>query len=384
MPRIVNACLVTDTEIIEDACVAIADDRVADVSRNPGAKRPDDVDLAGAFLVPGFLDIHVHPEEPEHPGHYRECITQLSAEMSSLGVAGILWAVANLPIKDLLESAAAVRDVLADPPPRCAVLGIHYEGPYFSPASRGAFRPEFLASPAELPPQTLLDAAGAALKYLSLAPDAPDADQVIRACVERGVRVGLGHSLAGFEIVKQCIHAGARSEIHTFNNTPTYPMKEKGVRGVTVDETCISERDVFNELICDGIHVDPVLVRLLRRAKGPDRVIIVTDSAVGGVERADGYVLQRRGAGTVVIRGRVGRDADGTMACSALTMPRAFKNYVRFTGATLPETVRATSLNAARFLGLDREFGRIAPGYRARFAVLDENLDVCMERLSGQ
>ena len=296
---------------------------------------------------------------------------------------GVLWTVANLPLDRLLETAAGLRDVLEQATGPCRVLGLHFEGPYIAPKSRGAFAESHVTTPDQLPLSRMLDAGGAWVKYLSLSPDAPGALDVIRACVERGVRVGIGHTLADAATVEAAIAAGAGAVVHTFNNTPDYPMKEPGVRGVTVDECGLASDRVYSELICDGIHVDPTLVRVLARAKGPDHVIVITDSTVGGCERPEGFVISREGAARS-IRGGVGRTVQGGMAGSALTMPRAFKNYVRFTGASLPDAVRATSLNAARFLGIDEAFGRIAPGYRARFAVLDADLEPRMDLLAGR
>ena len=382
MQRIVNAQVVTEDEVLDRASVEVEADRIVSVGPPRGGARAGDVDLGGAYLVPGFLDIHTHAEVPDGTADYAEEVARYSDEMADLGVAGVLWTVANLPLARILETLEGLRDALDEAPETCRVLGVHSEGPYIAPTSRGAFEEGRVATPEQLPLSRLHEAGGRWLKYLSLSPDTAGAPELIRACVEQGLRVGIGHTLADAATVEAAIAAGAGAIVHTFNNTPDYPMKEPGVRGVTVDECGLASAEVYNELICDGIHVDPTLVRLVARAKGPDRVIVITDSTVGGGERPEGFTISREGA-TRTIRGGVGRNAQGNMAGSALTMPRAFRNYVRFTGAGLPEAVRATSLNAARFLGIDDAFGRIAPGSRARFAVLDADLELRMDLLAG-
>ena len=372
--RITNARVITDDGVIERGGVETADGVITRVLSEPGPSRPGDIDLAGAWLAPGFLDLHVHPDVPHSPADLRSCVETLSRELLAIGTTGILWTLGNMPFEQLLETAAALRDILADPPEPCAVIGIHSEGPYISPASCGAFDARAIGTPAELPLEKLFEAAGPALKYLSLSPDVPGAVDVVRECVRRGVRVGMGHTLAGVEALQRGLDAGARSVIHTFNNTPDYPMKEPGVRGVTVDEFGMSRPELTSEVICDGIHVDPVLVRALAAAKGPDGLMIVTDSIGGGRSMREGERITGQ-VREIVVQGGVGRNTLGGMSGSALTMERAFRNFVRFTGASMPDTVRVTSLNAARFLGLDGERGRIRPGCRADFAVLDNALN---------
>jgi len=330
--RITNARVITDDGVIEPGGVETADGVITRVLSEPGPSRPGDIDLAGAWLAPGFLDLHVHPDVPHSPADLRSCVETLSRELLAIGTTGILWTLGNMPFEQLLETAAALRDILADPPEPCAVIGIHSEGPYISPASCGAFDARAIGTPAELPLEKLFEAAGAALKYLSLSPDVPGAVDVVRECVRRGVR------------------------------------------GVTVDEFGMSRPELTSEVICDGIHVDPVLVRALAAAKGPDGLMIVTDSIGGGRSMREGERITGQ-VREIVVQGGVGRNTLGGMSGSALTMERAFRNFVRFTGASMPDTVRVTSLNAARFLGLDGERGRIRPGCRADFAVLDNALN---------
>jgi len=382
MKRITNAHVVTEDETIPNGCVDVEEDIIVAVSPEPMQGNSDDIDLEGAWLVPGFLDVHVHLEAPSSLSDLRQYVQDLSRDLLSIGTTGILWTLGNMPFEKMIETAAGLREVLENPPVPCVVLGIHFEGPYISPNSLGAFDPSCIGPPEQYPLERLLEAAGASLKYLSLSPDVPGALDVIRECVRRGVRVGLGHSLALPEILEQAVEAGATSIIHTFNNTPCYPMKEPGVRGITLDEFGMSCDRLMSEVICDGIHVDPLLVRALARAKGCDRVMIVTDSIGGGRLLPEGRRLTV-GQDHSIVRGGVGRNQRGQMAGSALTMERAFRNFVNFTGSSMPDAVRVTSLNAARFLGLDHERGRISPGSRADFAVLDEKLTPCMNRLAA-
>ena len=377
MKRLVNARVVTEDGIVPNACVDVEDAAIVAVSAAPTEGDFDEIDLGGAWLLPGFLDVHTHPETPSSPSDLRQWVADLSRSLLSIGTTGILWTLGSMPFDQLTQAARALRDILADPPDPCAVIGIHFEGPYISPVSRGGFDPELICTPAHLPPEKLFEAAGDALRYMSLSPDVPGALDVIRECAGRGVRVGLGHSLASPDILEQALDAGAASIIHTFNNTPRYPMKEPGVRGVTLDEFSMGSPRLRNELICDGIHVDPILVRALARAKGREGVMVVTDSIGGGRLLPEGHRDE-----THVVRGGVGRDEKGGMSGSALTMERAFRNFMNFTGASMADVLCATSLNAARFLGLDHERGRIAPGFRADFAVLDDELNPCMDRLA--
>lgn len=372
MKRIIHARVVTDDGVIPDGCVETEGGIIRSVGAFDGHGRAGDVDLKGDWLVPGFLDLHVHPETPESPAGMRDRVQSLSRDLLAVGTTGILWTLANMPLDKLSAMAVALRDVLADPPEPCVVMGIHFEGPYISPTSKGAFNPNVICTPGTLPPARLFDAAGDALKYLTLSPDLPGADEVVAECVRRGVRAGMCHSIADATTVQRCAEAGARSVVHTFNNTPDYPMKEGGVRGVTIDEVSMTLPDVMNEVICDGVHVDPVLVRLLARAKGWRNVMLVTDSVGGGRLLKEGEKLSP-GGDMITVRGGVGRLDNGMLAGSTLTMLQAFRNYIAFTGCSVPDAVCAASSNAARFLGINR--GRIAPGCNADLVALDAQLN---------
>jgi len=183
----------------------------------------------------------------------------------------------------------------------------------------------------------------------------------------------MGHSLANTSAVQQAVEAGTSAVTHTFNNVPAYPMKEGGVWGTTLDTYGMSTDRVVNELICDGIHVDPVLVRMLRRSKREDGVILVTDSVSGGKLMREGETV-REGSFSIRIQGGVGRNKEGGVSGSALTMERAFRNYLKWTGCGLPTAMRVSSLNAALFLGMAGELGTIAPGKKADMVLLTPDL----------
>ena len=382
LTRLTNARIVGEDRVIEHGSVEVEDGRILAVAEGRAGMPAREIDLGGAYLVPGFIDVHVHPPLPEDLSDLPGLVDELSEKLARIGTKGILWTLGGEPMDRKLRSAEILRDLLARRADRGVVLGIHFEGPYISATrARGAFNPKHITTPEALPPEALFEAAGPALKYLSLSPDVPGATGVVKKCVKRGVRVGIGHSEAPADVVTGLIDAGASAQIHTFNNIPEYPMKEPGVWGAPPDLIAVTDDRVFKELICDGIHVDPVLVRLLFRAAKPDRIMVVTDSVSGGVPVPEGTHIDI--GGDHVVRDGVGRLEDGKLAGSALTMERAFRNFVNFTGASLCEAVRVTSLSAARFLRMDHERGRIAPGYRADFAALDDELEPCMDRLAG-
>ncbi len=379
--RIVNANVVTPDRVLENASVSVEDGVIADVTERPVKPKASDIDLGGAYLFPGFIDIHTHTKERVTADDCEEKIAEISRQLISIGTTGFLWSMGNSSIDVLFEVSRAVRDALADPPTPCACLGLHFEGPYIAPAAKGGFQPDVPTTPAELPPEELLEAGGKALKYLTLSPEVPGAMDVIRLCRRRGIAVGLGHTLADVDTLQAAYDLGARGVCHTYCATPHVPYIEPGVRGITVDEFGIST-DMLNELICDGTHVHPILVRLLWKAKRPHGVAIVTDSIFAGRPVPEGHTFVS-GSKRRTIRNRVARTEDGMLVGTAATMEWCLRKFEEFTGAGLPELSRVTALNAARFLGMDGERGAIAPGMKAEFAALDADLRPCMDRLES-
>ena len=325
------------------------------------------LDLGGALVAPGFVDVHthgggghsLHTERPEEIAAY-------AAWAASTGVtaflAGVVGVPAGLPEPQLRAAAAA----MARPGPGAEVAGVHLEGPYISLARRGAHAPEWLRAPDPGETERLLELAGGGLRMITIAPELPGAEAMIRRLAAAGVTVSVGHTDATYEQTRAAIPLGLTHATHCFNAMRPLHHREPGPLGAIVEDERVS-----GELIADGVHVHPAALRVLVRALGPARTIVVTDAlSCAGLRDA---VFSFGGQAARVVDG-VAKLADGTLTGSVLTMDRALRNLVELLAMPLPDALAALSANPARAAGLAGRKGLLREGYDADLVILDAGL----------
>jgi len=370
LQRIYNAHVVTPERILPGGGVECADGRVTRVFESC---RAGDIDLKSCYLLPGLVDVHTHPSDED--GSSLEKLAALCDDLRGQGVARFLFATGNVAFEvlpDWLRQLSSNLDALG---PQRGCLGIHLEGPYVAPAGRGGFEPGAIATPQNFPVEPLLDACGSWPRYINIAPELPGALEAIRTCRQRGLAVSIGHTRAGRDQLLAAVEAGATAVCHTFNASEIQRFKEPGVLDVTLDLLGLASGALVCELICDGIHVDPLLVKLLYRAKGADGITLITDSIRGGRNAEEGQRIEAGLTSYRVVNG-AGRNSDGGLCGSTLTLARAVANFRAFTGCPLQEAVRAASGTPARLIHEDLDYGSVQPGRRAVFCVLDDQLQV--------
>jgi len=367
--RIFNAQVVTPDRVLPGGGVECLNGRITKVLATCDS---GDLDAEGCYVLPGLVDIHTHP--PPEVGADPIELAALCDELRSHGTAGFLFAVGNVALNEQLEALRRLRHNLDALGPDRGCLGIHLEGPYVAPDGRGGFRLEAITDPLAFPLDPLLEACGPWAKYINISPEIPGAIETIRACRQRGMAVSIGHTRAGRDALLAAVEAGACAVCHTFNASEIQRFKEPGVFDVTVDFLGLASDALVCELICDGIHVDPILVTLLYRAKGADGIALITDSLLGGRRAEEGQVIDS-GLVTYRVVNGAGRDPDGGLCGSTLTIAQAVRNFSVFAGCGLVEAARAAALTPARLLNLDQDYGAIRPGRRALFCVLDPSLE---------
>lgn len=366
--------VLTPHRLLEDHALVIHGERVAAVL--PAAEAPPpaagDVDAAGGWVAPGFVDVHVHGGG----GHdtmdaTHDALAGMSAHLARHGVTAFLATTVSASREAIADALAAIAE--ASDLPGARLLGAHLEGPYLNPDHRGAQDPAALRLPA--PAEYEAWFARGPVRMMTLAPELDGALELIRAGRARGVRFSAGHSGAAYEELVAAADAGLAHATHTFNGMPPLHHREPGlVGGVLTDERIIAE------VIADGVHVHPAVVRLLVQAKGPDRVVLVSD-AIRATGMPDGtYAL---GGQEVAVRDGVCRTAAGSLAGSTLTLDRAVANLVEQAGVPLPDAVcMATATPAAVLGGL--ELGALTTGARADVVVLDSRLRVRTTVVAGE
>jgi N-acetylglucosamine-6-phosphate deacetylase len=356
------------TGLLDHPIVVIEDGWIASVSSRADRDAPGEarvLDFPGATLGPAFFDVHIHGAM----GHdvmeaSVEALDAMGSFLAAHGTGSFLATTVTAPLDATLRSLSKLAKLLARPPVegQARPIGIQLEGPFLSHARRGVQPPEHLLAPDIATFDRLFEAAEGRIRLMTLAPELPGAVELAAYAISRGVRISMGHSDATTAETRAVIAAGAVSATHTFNAMRALDHREPGILGVVL--TCDA---LYAEMICDGIHTAPEMVKLWWRAKGPERAILVTD-AISATGMPDGeYQL-----GEFAVQVANGRAmARGVLAGSVLTLDRALANFMEFTGAPLEQALRLATVNPALMTGLGDQAGSVAVGMPANLAAVD-------------
>jgi N-acetylglucosamine-6-phosphate deacetylase len=345
------------------------------------------VDFGDHVLGPGFVDIHIHGgaghDVMESDPDALACIERHLVKHGTTAYYPTTVTAAEDPtlrslekLADAIEASAAsdCSSAVRAAEQRACPMGIHLEGPFISQEKRGVHPPQYIQNGSLDFFDRMWRAARGHVKLMTIAPEIPGAEDVIREAAKRGVVVSLGHSNATLAQARAGIDAGGRHATHTFNAMRPLDHREPGITGAVLNDDRLTA-----DIIADGVHVDPTMVRLFVRAKGLDRAVLITD-AISATGMPDGQY--RLGGFQVEVRGNVCL-ADGRLAGSVLTLERAVVNMMRFTGCTLEEAVQLATSNPAAIVG-DHRRGNIAVGRAADFVVLTKSGELVRTIIGGR
>jgi N-acetylglucosamine-6-phosphate deacetylase len=380
--------LYTPVEEIQNPLLVVEDGRISEVSSRSSKNVPANtslIDFGDAVLAPGFVDIHMHG------GAGLDLMRALPSELPRLGkflathgVTGYFATTVAAPLDstctalgrlaDAIEAAAKTSSTNGDAA-QARPLGIHLEGPFLSHKRRGVHPPENLVTPTIAIFDRLWQAARGHVRMLTIAPEIPGAMEVIAEAARRKVCVSIGHSDAEMPIAQDAVKAGARHATHTFNAMRPLDHRDPGIIGEVLSNDRMSA-----DIIVDGIHVAPAVVKLFLRAKGRERAVLITD-AISATGMPDG----RYQLGPIEVDVKDGKcTSNGSLAGSVLTMDRAVRNVTEFSKWSLRDAVQAATLNPARAVGLARHHGVLAQGADADFTVLSPAGEVLKTIVRGR
>lgn len=373
-----NLLWITNVNLIgrQDQAVLVKDGVIQAVAGRKELACPPDarvLDGRGATLAPGFIELQINGGFGVDFTEQPDSIWQVGRQLPRFGVTTFLPTVITSPLETIAQAMRVVSGGRPDAYRGAEPLGLHLEGPFLNPGKKGAHNPEYLRQPS---PELVRDWTPAnGVRLVTLAPELPGALQTIAALAGQGVRISAGHSLAGQKDAEAGISAGICLGTHLFNAMPALEHRTPGLTGVLLTD----DRVGFG-LIADGIHVDPLMVKLAWRAKGGRGFVLVTD-AMAALGMPPGH--SRLGGFDVIVDETSARLADGTLAGSILTEDAAMRNLMQFTGCSLAEAVAALTGTPAALLGLS-DRGRIQTGLRADFVLLDEELQVQATLAGGE
>jgi N-acetylglucosamine-6-phosphate deacetylase len=386
-----GADLVLPDRVASGHALVIEGDRIVDIASGPRTIAAAEVrlDRAGHFVVPGLIDVHVHGAAGGDVLDGDGAVAALAKLLPRWGVTAFCpTTVACTPaaLEVFLTEVARLR---GGPRTGARVLPAHLESNFVNPEFRGAQPLACLRRPptssGEAAPASgeftardvlgVIDRARPDVGIITMAPELDGGITLAKAFVAAGIIVSLGHSGATFEQAQAAIAAGARQATHLFNRMSAMNHRDPGLAGAV-----LASEDVAAELICDGRHVHPAVMNVAIAAKGPSRVMAITDGTAGS-GLAPGS-RARLGGATITV-GDVARLDDGTTAGSVLTMDRALATLVTQCGVDIVHAARMCATTPARELGLNGH-GAIAPGAVADFVVLDANLHVVETWIAGE
>jgi N-acetylglucosamine-6-phosphate deacetylase len=381
-----DADVVLPDRVLSPGTVVIDGARIVDVLADSTPASPGDLhfDLRHHTVVPGFVDVHVHGVEGTDALDGGAAIETMASRLPRFGVTAFCPTSVACRPEDLRVMLSGIREARLRPPVGAArVLPAHLESNFINPQYRGAQPLDCLRRPygpaeGDYAGDDILRAIETArpdVGIITVAPEIEGAIDLIRDLSARGHRVSLGHSGASYEQALEGIGAGATQATHLFNRMTPIGHRAPGLAGAVLEHEAVTA-----EIVCDGVHVHPSMIRVAMSAKTPARIMAITDGTAGsGLARGE---KTRLGGRPITVSDAAYLD-DGTLAGSVLTMDRAFALLVSIMGLSLVDAATVCATTPARALGL-QGFGVIAAGVTADITVLTRELTVAQTWIGGQ
>jgi N-acetylglucosamine-6-phosphate deacetylase len=367
---------ITATLEIHDAGILIRDGEIERIGKREEMELPagaTEIRAEDSIAVPGFIDVHIHGAGGRDVMEGTpEALSTITKQVAKFGTTSIVATTVTASTNDTLRAVEGISkyipsqyDTCADP---CAeILGIHFEGPFLSKERRGVHPAELLQMPTADALQRFLHAAAGNARILTIAPELFGAMPCIDAARSLGMVVSIGHTDATYEQARAAIAHGAHHATHVYNAMRPFSHRDPGVIGAVLTST-----EVNAELIADGVHVDEIAMKVLLQAKGPERVVLISDGTPATGMPDGKYKLG--GIDVIVVDG-VCRDLNGKLAGSTLTLDKALRNIVGL-GIPLANAVRMLTLNPATVLGIEFKKGALRTGADADVLLLNDALQV--------
>ncbi len=373
--------LFTPTDTVEHPLVLVEHGRVVEISSRNTRSVPAGIavsDFGDSVMAPGYIDLHLHGSAGyDVMDDDVQALPSIEKLLARHGVTSYFPTTVTAPMEKTLRALDRLADVIEkrdrNNTNRALPLGIHLEGPFISHARRGVHPPENLLAPTLALFEQLWQAADGRIRMMTIAPELEGALEVIAEATGRGVCVSLGHSDADFAAAERGIAAGARHATHTFNAMRPLDHRSPGILGAVLTDCRVSA-----DIIADGVHLDPAIVKLFAETKGPERTVLITD-AISATGMPDG----RYRLGSLEVDVQSGHCmANGKLAGSVLTLDRAVRNLASFAEWDLPLAVAAATRNPARVAQIANK-GVLAAGTDADFVVLSQNGELLQSFVGG-
>lgn len=385
-----NARVILSDAVLEHHYVSVKNGLIDSIGQEPVpaelTNQATVVDCEGNYLSPGFIDTHCHGGGGADfmDGSTEDILTAARAHLKH-GTTGICPTTLTCSDEELFAFFDAYEQAKTVTEQMPHLLGIHLEGPYFSPAQAGAQPPEYLVSPRREHYLEILRRAGDNIVKWSVAPELPGAMELGDELASRGILALMGHSDARFDVVEEAIQHGYSQLTHFYSAMSTI-TRERGHRKLGLIEAGYLFDSLNIEIIADSIHLPPELLKLIVKCKDHNHICLVTDS-MRGADMPDGPSLLgslAHGVPVIIQNGIANMPAFDSFAGSIATTDRLVRVMVQKAGLPVWDAVKMASLNPASFLGISDAYGSIAPGKSADLLIFDDNINISSVYVSGK
>lgn len=376
-----HGTIVTPFQLLEDRIIIIEKGKIIAITDKKEdlaiLKNVEIIEAQNKFIVPGYIDIHVHGGGGSDvmDGEY-EAIKQVATTHSRFGTTAFLPTTMTMTKDKIIKSLKSIHEARLKGTGTAEILGIHLEGPYINPEKKGAQKEEDIKKVSVEEFLEFNQASGNLIRLVTIAPEMPGAIDFIRWLHQQGIIVSVGHSNATYKQVQEGIQAGLSHVTHIFNAMRGLHHREPGVVGAA-----LSSPKLIVEMIADGIHLHPIVLKMLTQIKESEKLILITDAM-----RATGFkegTYDLGGQEVIVTQGQA-KLKNGNLAGSVLTMDKAVKNLVTKVGISLLNAVQMASYNPAKCLGIDDKKGSLELYKDADIVILNKNLETELTMVAGK
>lgn len=364
----------TEDKKFTDGGIVIKDGTIEQVYTEGNRPQTEDevLDGKGMYAIPGLIDLHFHGcKGNDFCDGSRDAIARIAEYEASVGVTAIAPATMTLPVEELEQILRVAAEYKKGPHSKkeADFVGINMEGPFISPAKKGA-QDERNIIPCDVKVcERFLEASEGLVKFMGIAPEESENAVSFIEAVKDKVNVSLAHTNADYDTAMAAFNAGADHAVHLYNAMPAFTHRAPGVIGAVYDS-----KHVMAEIICDGVHIHPAAVRATFEMMGEDRMILISDSMRAAGMPDGSYTLG--GLDVNVVGNRATLVSDGAIAGSVTNLMDCMKTAVKTMNIPLETAVACATINPAKSLGIDAEYGSIRAGKKAHIVLMDQELNV--------
>jgi len=379
---IINGTIITPFHLVNGKAIIVEKGRIKEIVNKEKLStatltEAEVIEGKDKFIVPGYIDIHVHGGGGSDvmDGDY-EAINQIAIAHSHFGTTSFLPTTMTMSKDKIIRSLRSICKAVKKGTAGAEILGIHMEGPYINPEKKGAQKEDDIKKISIEEFLEFNQASGNLIRLVTIAPEMPGAIGLIKYLYKQGIIASVGHTNATYVQTQAGIQAGLSHVTHTFNAMKGLHHREPGVVGAA-----LTSPELTIEVIADGIHIHPIVLKILTKIKEGEKVVLITDAMRAAGLKEGTYDLG--GQEVIVTKGQA-RLKDETLAGSVLTMDKAVKNMVNKVGIQLPKAIQMASYNPAKSIGIDDKKGSLELGKDADIIILNKNLETELTIVAGK